>query len=70
MDCTDVVIGMARGEQSRIFDYFTRDRATPCRDEFYGGEDNIIAAIGKEEDGFTNIKWRRKLNTGEPASCL
>ena len=26
MDCTDMVIGMARGDASRIWDYYTRDR--------------------------------------------
>jgi len=26
MDCTDIVIGTARGTTSRIWDYYTRDR--------------------------------------------
>lgn len=26
MDCTDIVIGMARGTAFRIWDYYTRDR--------------------------------------------
>ena len=26
MDCNDMVIGMARGDTSRVFDYYTRDR--------------------------------------------
>ena len=26
MDCVDMVIGMARGDASRILDYYTRDR--------------------------------------------
>ena len=26
MDCTDIVIGMARGDKSRIYDAYTRDR--------------------------------------------
>jgi hypothetical protein len=26
MDCTDLVIGSARGSASRIWDYYTRDR--------------------------------------------
>lgn len=26
MDCTDIVIGSARGTTSRIWDYYTRDR--------------------------------------------
>ena len=61
MDCTDIIIGVARGEQFRVFDYYTRDRATPRRDRFYGGEESLTAAVGKEVDGFTFIKWRRPL---------
>ena len=26
MDCTDIVIGTARGEYSRVRDYYSRDR--------------------------------------------
>lgn len=26
MDCTDIVIGSARGDLSRVWDYYTRDR--------------------------------------------
>lgn len=26
MDCTDLVIGSARGSSSRVWDYYTRDR--------------------------------------------
>ena len=61
MDCTDVVIGVARGQQFRVFDYYTRDRSTPRRDSFYGGIDSITAAVGAEIDGFTTIKWRKRL---------
>ena len=64
MDCTDIVIGTARGEQSRVFDYFTRDRGEPFRDDFYNGVDSLTAAVGREEDGYTYIKWRRPLITG------
>lgn len=30
MDCTDLVIGSARGSASRIWDYYTRDRYAIC----------------------------------------
>ena len=36
MDCTDIVIGTAKGEYSRIADYYTRDRSTPRLDSFFG----------------------------------
>ena len=64
MDCTDIIIGMARGKLFRVFDYFTRDRGQPWRDDFYNGEESLTAAVGMEEDGYTYIKWRRPLVTG------
>ena len=29
MDCVDMVIGMARGDTARVWDFYTRDRSTP-----------------------------------------
>ena len=37
MDCTDMVIGMARHNYSKVYDAYTRDRSTPQPDHFYGG---------------------------------
>ena len=39
-------------------DYYTRDRSTPRRDEFYGGNDDLTAAVGWEENGVTTIMFR------------
>ena len=64
MDCTDIVIGVARGNQYRVIDYFTRDRATPRMDSFYGGEDSLTAAIAKEENNITTVIWRKSLQSG------
>ena len=64
MDCADIVIGQARGNRFRVFDYYSRDRATPRRDYFYGGDDDITAAVGKEVNGVTSIIFRRPLSTG------
>jgi len=66
MDCTDIVVGMARGSTSRIFDYYTRDRSTPRRDTFWEGEDDLTAALGFEEDGVTTIMFRKKLTANGP----
>lgn len=65
MDCTDIVIGVARGNQYRVFDYYTRDRATPRMDSFYGGEDSLTGAIAKEMDGMTIVKWRKTLESSK-----
>lgn len=69
MDCVDIVIGAARGSQSRILDYYTRDRSTPRTDDFYGGVDSLTAAVGMERDGMTYIKFRKQLSTGELEYC-
>lgn len=66
MDCTDIVIGTARGEMSRIWDYYTRDRSTPRMDTFYGGKSELQATGGFEKDGITTIVFRKKLDASEP----
>ena len=70
MDCTDIVIGMARDQHARVFDYYTRDRSTPRRDSFYSGKDSLTAAVGKEDNGITSIKFRRLLTTGESSEHI
>ncbi|XP_032671335.1 uncharacterized protein LOC116844219 isoform X3 [Odontomachus brunneus] len=66
MDCTDIIIGMARGTKYKIGDYYTRDRSTPRKDEYWGGRDSLTAAIGYEHDGVTTMLFRRKLAANEP----
>ena len=61
MDCVDIVIGAARGELSRILDYYTRDRSTPRPDEVYDGSDSLTAAIGEQTGSTTTFLFRRKL---------
>lgn len=67
MDCTDIVIGTARGSSFRIWDYYTRDRSTPRVDAFWGGKNDITAAMGFEKDGVTTIAFRKKLISHEPS---
>ncbi|XP_063547192.1 uncharacterized protein LOC134754755 isoform X4 [Cydia strobilella] len=66
MDCTDIVIGTARGNYHRVLDYYTRDRSTPRVDTFWGGHDDITASSGFEENGVTTIMFRKKLQAKEP----
>lgn len=67
MDCTDIIIGSARNTSSRIADYYTRDRSTPRMDNFWGGKNDLTAAMGFEKDGVTTILFRRKLEAKEPS---
>ena len=62
MDCSDIIIGAAVGQLSRIGDYYTGDRSTPRLDEFYGGTQGLTAAVGAESnDGLTTIIFRKSL---------
>ncbi|KAH7971442.1 hypothetical protein HPB49_024151 [Dermacentor silvarum] len=65
MDCTDIVVGAARGNLSRVLDMYTRDRSTPRTDAFYGGHDDLSAAFAYEEDGTTVVFFRKPLAANE-----
>ncbi len=52
---------MARGDTSRVWDYYTRDRSTPQRDLYWGGQSDLTASMAWEEDGETTIFFRKKL---------
>ncbi|CAH1775664.1 unnamed protein product [Owenia fusiformis] len=67
MDCTDLVVGTARGILSRVGDYYTRDRSTPRFDAIYGGTESLTGAVGAEVDGWTTIKIRKKIKASEQA---
>lgn len=67
MDCTDIIIGSARDTASRIGDYYTRDRSTPRTDNFWGGKNDLTAAMGFEKNGVTTILFRRKLEAVDPS---
>lgn len=66
MDCTDIVIGTAKGSMSRVGDYYTRDRSTPRHDNIYGGKYDLTSTGGFEVDGVTTIIFRKKLLASEP----
>jgi len=66
MDCVDMVIGMARGDTSRVWDFYTRDRSTPQRDQYFGGQSDLTASMAWEEDGETTIFFRKKLAANGP----
>ncbi|CAD7695579.1 unnamed protein product, partial [Ostreobium quekettii] len=63
----DIVVGYAKGNAFRIQDSFTPSRARPLPDVYFGGVDDILDAVGKEEDGTTYLKYRRALQTDDQA---
>jgi hypothetical protein len=65
MDCSDIIIGTARGGLSRVRDYYARGRHTPQMDSSWGGKDDLIGATGWEVSGITTIIFRRKARTND-----
>ena len=61
MDCTDIVVGRARGGLGRIVDSYTRDRSTPLADSQYGGTDSLTGGLAWEEEGDTVMMFRKPL---------
>lgn len=61
MDCSDIVMGAARGSYHRIRDAYARGRHTPKVDAEWGGRDDLTAAAGWEKNGVTTLIFRRKL---------
>ncbi|CAL8104042.1 unnamed protein product [Orchesella dallaii] len=67
MDCTDIIVGSAKGSFHRIRDHYARGRHTPIPDNKWGGTDDVTASTGWEKDGVTTLIFRRKLRTHDVA---
>ncbi|NP_001164708.1 Nahoda-like protein precursor [Saccoglossus kowalevskii] len=66
MECADMVIGMAvEGTHHRIGDFYSRDLATPNTDQWFGGTYELTAAIAKQENYITTVKFRKPLQANE-----
>ena len=61
MDCTDIIIGSAKGGLGRVGDFYTRDRATPREDHVYGGTNSLTAAYASESGDITTVIFRRPM---------
>ena len=42
-----------------VYELIFNFRSTPRRDEVYGGQDDLTAAIGWESDGVTTVMFRK-----------
>ena len=67
MDCTDIIIGVAKGALGRVVDSYTRDRSTPLSDEMYGGCNDLTAAMAYEENDETVMVFRKPLIATHPS---
>ena len=62
--CLPVVMSI---NQRYIFILYCKhpDRSTPRRDKVYGGQDDLTAAIGWEQDGVTTVMFRKPASGAE-----
>jgi hypothetical protein len=66
MKDSDMILGLVQDGTVEIHDQFSTGTYGPHRDDTdLGGTDDIIEYNGKEDDGFTIIEFKRKLDTGD-----
>ena len=66
MKNADMVMGLVKEGVAEVRDHFSTGTYGPHKeDTALGGTDDIIEFSGKEEDGFTIVEFKRKLNTGD-----
>ncbi len=63
-----MVVGKVMDRYTHIGDYYTRDRATPRLDSFWGGMSDITAAGGMQYGDMSRLVFRKKLE-GEYPIC-
>ena len=63
MNCADIVIGMARGTASKVFDAYTRDRSTPMADKVKSVISVNTLKLIKSGRNFQGCLW------GSPRAC-
>ena len=61
----DVTVGFASSDRFRIQDAYTPSRARPLPDAYFGGQDDILDAIGYETEDTTYFKFTRPLRPAD-----
>ncbi|CAK8688129.1 uncharacterized protein LOC143461130 [Clavelina lepadiformis] len=67
MDCSDIIYATAEGNLHRVLDMYTRDRASPKHDPWFGGSDDLTGVVARREDGILHVKFRRNLVSSDPS---
>ncbi|WP_255453208.1 DOMON domain-containing protein [Thermococcus sp. GR6] len=66
MKDADMVFGWVQDDQTVVIDAYSTGTYGPHPpDEKLGGNSDIVEYAGSEENGYTVIEFRRKLNTGD-----
>lgn len=62
MSCCDIVTASVRNNLSNIGDYYAKEAGSPSLDTYFGGSDNLVAAIAAYWGNYTWVLFRKKLN--------
>lgn len=63
---TDTIIGFVENGKTTVLDMYSTGDFGPCTaDTELGGSDDIIEFGGSEEDGYTTIEFKRRLDTDD-----
>lgn len=66
MKDADMIMGSVDGGKTTVLDLYSTGRYGPHEDDtFLGGTYDILEFAGSEEDGYTVIEFKRKLDTGD-----
>jgi len=66
MNDSDIIMGTVNGSDVTLLDEYCVGNYGPhLPDSELGGTENILAAGGKEDDNYTILEFKRKMNTGD-----
>lgn len=65
MQGEDILIGYIRGKELFLQDYYATTSVSHANDVSLGGRDDVLESSGTEDEQFTTIEFRRKLDTGD-----
>ncbi len=63
MEGEDILIGYIREKELFLQDYYAHTSVSHANDVSLGGRDDVLEASGSEDENFTIIEFRRKLDT-------
>ncbi|MDQ7851027.1 MAG: DOMON domain-containing protein [Armatimonadota bacterium] len=65
MEGEDIILGYIRGKELFLQDYYASSSVTHANDVSLGGRDDVLESSGSEDERYTTIEFRRRLDTGD-----
>jgi hypothetical protein len=65
MEGEDIILGYIRGKELFLQDYYANSSVTHANDVSLGGRDDVLESSGSEDETYTTIEFRRRLDTGD-----